>query len=325
MPKKKKRAWLICNPGAGNSAEFTARLEQVTSLLQDLGFRLKVTMAHPKAKATPVARRAAKKGYPLVIALGGDGTIEAISRGLVGSKTRLGIIPGGTANNIAKSLCIPEDIESACRLLVDGVQRKLDAGRLRTKKEDFYFFEIATLGLAAELYPESTDLGKGQLGKLPSILRSLVGYQVPKFTLKLDGDSVVREHSLLFMAANTPQWGLNFRAAPNASVRDGLLDLSIYPGFSKGDLVAYFARIAKGGSADDSQVMRFRAKKASIKARPKQRIMADGVMLGKGKVKIRLLPGALRVIVPEQVPPAMEKPESESLPAPVSPAQAEGG
>ncbi len=83
--KKRRLLKLIANPGAGDAAQATARLEQVTRCLKDHGFKVDVALAHPKEAATPIAKRAAKEGYPLVVAMGGDGTIEAVMRGLVGS------------------------------------------------------------------------------------------------------------------------------------------------------------------------------------------------------------------------------------------------
>jgi diacylglycerol kinase family enzyme len=76
-----------------------------------------VAFAKPKQKATPIAKQAIKDGYKTVVAMGGDGTIEAVMRGMVGSKVRLGVIMTGTENNIAKSLGIPKELEEACALI----------------------------------------------------------------------------------------------------------------------------------------------------------------------------------------------------------------
>ena len=103
MSKKSKtiRVKLIVNPDAGNASEAANALKLVTGYLKKNGLKASVAWAKPKAKATPLARQAIKDGYEIVIAMGGDGTVEAIMRGMVGSKVRLGIVPTGTENNIA--------------------------------------------------------------------------------------------------------------------------------------------------------------------------------------------------------------------------------
>ena len=105
MSKKDKpiRVKLIANPGAGNVLQAASRFEQVTSYLKEAGLKVDVAFARPKKEAIPIAQRAVKDGYDIVIAMGGDGTIGAVIRGIAGSKVRLGIIPAGTENDIARS------------------------------------------------------------------------------------------------------------------------------------------------------------------------------------------------------------------------------
>ncbi len=321
----KLQAKLICNPGSGSNGSANALLEETVRCLLNQGIAVDVALAHPKKKATPIAQKAAKDGYKLVIAMGGDGTIEAVMRGLVGSKAQLGIIPIGTYNNVAKSLGIPNNLEQACAIIQNGSCRKLDIGRVKTKKHaPFYFFETAAVGLTAALYPKSKNLTKSdeknRLAKLRDAIETFVNYSAPKISLKLEGESWVEAQSLLVSVNNTPAFGMTFMVAPNASLEDGLMDISLYPGFSKADLIAYFARIANEGFSDDGRIQRYRAHKVKIMADPPQDVMADGIMLGQTPAKIRILPGALRVLVPETPGLAAQpEPKSERMPAPVAP------
>jgi len=132
---KVRYAKLIVNPGAGKSTAFNKNLQTVVECLKKNGVKADVALAKPKEEATAIAEKAVKEGYKLVIAMGGDGTLEAVIRGMVGSKakTRLGIIPFGTENNIAKSLGIPEKLEDACALIGTNSVRKLDVGQARVK------------------------------------------------------------------------------------------------------------------------------------------------------------------------------------------------
>jgi diacylglycerol kinase (ATP) len=319
---KSKRALLIANPGSGQAAGRTALIEQVTRQLQDQGVKVDVAMAKPKEKAIPIARRAVKAGYKTVIALGGDDTIEAIIRGMAGSKTRLGIIPAGTANNLAKSLGIPADPQEACALIASGPVRKLDMGQVQVKKgKKFLFFELASVGILAALYPDAEDIRKGELSKIKDAVLTLLNFQTkPKVSLTLDGGSKVRVETMLVTVSNVPLIGLNFLVAPDASMDDGLLDISVYPDFSKSELTTYFGKVMNEGHTGDGAIQRYRSGKLKIKASPKLVVMADGTMLGKGTVRIKVLPGVLRVIAP-QPGAGVEKPQTEvskNLPAPVA-------
>ncbi len=330
MAKKKDKhgsavqAKLICNPGAGDHPDATARLEQAVRCLDSCGISVDVALAKPSVKATPIAEAAVKEGYKLVIAMGGDGTIEAVARGLAGSKTVLGMIPGGTFNNVAHSLGLPLDLEEACRLVATGTKRRIDMGRIKTKAGDkMPFFEVAAIGLVAALYPKGKNIAKGKLGHLVDVLDTLVHYQTPKVTLIFDDDSHIEVETLLVTVSNTPVFGAEFLIAPEAALDDGLLDVCVYPNFSKADLIAYFSRVAKDGHSEDQRVQRYRVHRVKIKSDPRQDVMADGIMLGQETVTIRALPAALRVITGEQLGLAQEAmPTSEQLPVPAAPATA---
>lgn len=326
MAKKKKHylhAKLIANPMAGDPKTASQRLEEVTKCLLEQDIKVDVALAKPKREATPIASKAVKAGYKIIIAMGGDGTIEAVMRGMVGSKARLGIIPGGTANNIAKSLGIPEDIPGACALIAKEQTRKLDVGQLKSKKNGkFYFFELTAVGLTAALYPDTKDVQKKGLAGLKDAAETLLHFDPkPTVRLTLDGESKVEVQTMLVTVANTPMWGVNFLVAPDASLRDGLMDIAVYPEMSKLDIIAYLTKVMHEGYTPDGRIQRYRAKRVRVKSDPKMDVMADGVMQGKGTVKIKILPKALRTIAPPPGEGVAKTPKEadEGMPAPVSP------
>jgi diacylglycerol kinase family enzyme len=164
MSKKNKpfRAKLIANPGAGKPSESAAKLLQVTGYLEEFGLKVDVALAHPKKEAIPIARRAVKDGYDIVISMGGDGTLGAVIRGIAGSKVRLGIIAAGTENDIAKCLGIPDDLKEACALIASGHTRNLDLGQISTtKRKKFYFMMMTAIGLTATIFPMIKEIPKG--------------------------------------------------------------------------------------------------------------------------------------------------------------------
>jgi len=325
MSKKDKviYAKLIANPGAGKPEESPKQLELATRYLKQHGIEVNVALAKPKEEATPLAKQAVKDGYKMVIAMGGDGTLEAVLRGMVGRKTPMGIIPIGTQNNVAKSLGIPTDLGEACALIADKHISKLDVGRVKVKNgKKLFFFELTAIGLVAALYPEANKLQEGKLSKLKDVALTLIHQEPePEVFLTLDDESKIEVKTMLVVVSNAPMFGANFLVAPDASLNDGLLDVSVYPNFSKTELLAYYASIRDEGFSANEKVQRYRACKIEIKTNPKMDVMADGVMLGKGKVEIKSKAGALWIITPEDhnARPALVKDVSEELPAPISP------
>jgi diacylglycerol kinase (ATP) len=327
MSKKDRpiRVKLIANPGAGKALDSADNLTLVTDYLKENGLRVDIALAKPKEEATPIARQAIKDGYKIVIAMGGDGTIEAVMRGMIGTnKARLGIVPAGTQNNIAKSLGIPKDLQEACALIASDNMAKLDVGQVTTRKgKKFIFFEMATVGLSAAVYPDANKVASGKLSSIKTAAMTFIHQEArPKVFLTLNDESKIEVETMLVMVSNTPIFGKGFLVAPQASLQDGLLDISVYPDFSKVELIRYYAAVMDGGSSDDEKVQHYQARKLKIKASPKLEVMADGVALGKGTVTMKIRSGALRVITAEKNPGFGLRQENTAkliLPVPLSP------
>ena len=191
--KPKDQLKLICNPQAGDPQDPSKRLEEVTYRLHEAGWKVSVSLAKPKEKAEKIARKAVKQGYRTVVVLGGDGTIEAAARALVKTKTRLGILPGGTENNLVKSLGIPEDMDAAIQLLRDGQTRKIDVGQIKVKKKKMTFIELAAVGLVAQIFPDAKKIPDGSISKIGAVIGEIVQYKMPRFKLTIDGESHLKE------------------------------------------------------------------------------------------------------------------------------------
>ncbi|MCX5780071.1 MAG: diacylglycerol kinase family lipid kinase [Firmicutes bacterium] len=325
MAKNKKplRAKLIANPGSGNALENHARLELAVHCLTEHGIEVEVAFAAPKEEGLNIARRAVKDGFKIIIAMGGDGTIGEVIRGIAGSKATLGLLVGGTMNDIAASLGIPEDIKEACALIASGQTRKLDLGQIKTDDyKKFYFFMVTVIGLTATLFPEVKKIPKGNFSTLKDAVVTFLDFNPkPDVFLTLDDDSKIKVQTMLVTVANTPLIASKNLVAPDASLEDGLFDISVFPDFSKAEVLGYFARTSNEGLIADGKLQRFRARKIKIKTSPELDIAADGILLGKGKAVIKMCPGALRVFAPPVDAGAEKQPEEkvEELPAPLSP------
>ena len=318
--EKPKRVKLIVNPGSGDVSKAPQKLDEVMRYLSEAGLKVDVSMARPKKKAIPLTHKALKAGYDTIIAMGGDGTLGVVIRGIAGSGARLGIIPAGTFNDIASSLGIPSDLKQACELIASGHTRKCDLGVISTKQhKDFYFFSTVAIGLTAAVYPQIKKLHDGRLHGLRQAVQTFFRSEPkPTISLTFNNDSQVEFQTMLVTIANTPLTQLRNQIAPQASMDDGLLDISMYPNFNKTQVLDYFTRTAEDHAVPDRRIQRYRARKIKIKTNPELDIAADEILLGKGKAKIKVLRQGLSVIAPE-AGAGTEKPQDRVvLPAPVS-------
>ena len=302
MSKKNKsiRVKLIVNPTAGISSDSADNLKKVVGYLKKNGMKADVARAKPKTKATPLARQAIKDGFKIVIAMGGDGTVEAVMRGMIGKKVRLGIIPTGIENNIAKSLGIPADMMEACAMITSDTTRKLDVGQVKIGKGKwFYFFEMACIGCSEAMYPDLIKTVRQEsLVAQEAVTLPAQPESKPKVFLNLDDESIMAVESMLVMVSHTQVFGKKFSLAPNETLQDGFLDISVFQDFSEDELRQYKAKMMDGVYSGNGKVQRYQAQKLKVKSSPKLEVMADGVDLGKGMVTIKMRPDALRVIAP---------------------------
>ena len=220
-------------------------------------------------------------------------------------------------------LGIPEDLKEACAIIASGNTRKVDLGCISTKnRKNHYFFMMIAIGLTATLYPMVNDVPNGKFGGVMEAIKTILKYKPnPTVNLTLDDDSKIEVETMLVTITNTPVTGVKNLVAPDASMEDGLLDISVYPGFSKAELLNYFIKTANEGTTPDGRIQRYRAKKIKVKTSPKLDISSEGIIVGKGTAWIKLLPGAMRVIAPP-VGAGAEKPQEKEvikMPVPVSP------
>jgi diacylglycerol kinase family enzyme len=173
---------------------------------------------------------------------------------------------------------------------------------------------MATIGLSAAIYPDANKVAGGKLSSIKDTALTFFQHETsPDVFLTINGESKVKVNTMLVMVSNTPINGKNFLFAPEASMQDGLLDITIYPYFNKAELIHYLADVMNEGYSGDKKVQYYQAQKLKVKTSPKLDIMADGIPLGKGKVKIKMLAGALRVITNSSEPgiDSLRKDESE--------------
>ena len=181
---------------------------------------------------------------------------------------------------------------------------------------------VSTIGLSATLFPMISEVPEGKYSGIKDAVMTFLKFDSkPKVFLTLDGESKIEVETMLVTITNTPIIGLKNLVAPDASMDDGLLDIAVYPNFSKAELLNYFAKTAHETLTPDRSIQRYRARKIKVKTSPKLDVAAEGIILGKGTARIKVLPRALRVIAPEPGTGTEKPPENatKKMPEPVSP------
>ena len=260
-------------------------------------------------------RLAAAEGYDTVAAAGGDGTARSVAQALLGSELRLGVIPVGTANNIARSLRVPFDTLSALGVIAAGNERRVDVGRVGGAT----FLEGAGVGMFADAIAAigGEELRPRQLLRILRVLGPLWWRpQVRSLRLTLDG-AAQSEQALMVVIANTAYLGEGIPIAPQARLDDGLFDVVIVREMSRWELAVFACSALRGDHLTLPQVHRTQARTAEIhRVHPRLRplpIHADDHIAAHTPARFEVMPAALRVFAPPEALPA----QIEAPPAPL--------
>jgi diacylglycerol kinase (ATP) len=219
------RVAVIVNPAAGPAPHLEHGRQRATlaaSVLGQAGVDAEVMLTERPGHASELARGAATRGAEIVVAWGGDGTINEVGCALAFTETALAIIRGGSGNGLAYALGVPRDPAAALRRAVAGERRQIDVGEIAGR----LFFNIAGIGFDAHVADRFGREGRkrGLSGYATVVARELFTYRAQSCRLTIEGCEYERRAFLLTIA-NGPQWGNGARVAPHAQLDDGLLDL----------------------------------------------------------------------------------------------------
>lgn len=299
VAKGLRPARLIINPNSGSFAQQVESPEKIVAMLRAHGIKAEVYLKTSSKAVRKWVREAVDNNEALVIAVGGDGTIEDVAMSLVGSRTTLGVIPAGTMNNLARVMGIPLDIEQACALLGAGITRQIDVGSIRAKGKSkrTYFLETAGLGLAIAL-PAGQNIKKRRWGKLPAAFRKMFDLSAAPTEIELDNGEKLETKVRLVTVSNAPLFALNNLIAPDAKVDDGVLDLAIYDGLNDLELADYFLKTAKGQRVSNPNVRFYRTRHIHLRAHQEMPAVADKDELpDQEELVFEVIPRAINMIV----------------------------
>ncbi len=291
----------ILNPRAGVAAE-SARgaLDRGRPGWQD--YRVSLTRA--PGHAVDLAREAVAEGADAVLAVGGDGTVNEVAQGLLGTQVALGIVPAGSGNGLARALGIPLQPALALAALEGAAPRAIDVGFLNGRP----FLNVAGAGFDAAVGRAFHERGKqggrrGLFGYVHLSLRELRAYHAPRVVLTLADGARHELNPFVLTFANGPQYGSGAVINPGARLDDGVLEVVLFEDGSRLATLAAAPLLFLGGAERLARYRRLTATRLTVAATTPLPLHVDGDPIPPAEhVVVELRPRALRVLVPPAAP-----------------------
>lgn len=225
---KPEKIFLIINKYAGHK-EGAKAIDIIVPYLEKKDYLVEYSFTQHPGHATELASKASSDGFNLVVAVGGDGTVNEVAQGLIGSSTPIGIIPMGSGNGLARELGISMNMHQSTRILIDGKNLHLDVCRLNDQR----FLCTSGIGFDAMIADKmSKASSRGFLKYVQLVVQESLNYKPLDVRMKIDG-VLIAEPVFLITFANASQFGNNAYIAPGASMTDGLIDVVVVKKFPK--------------------------------------------------------------------------------------------
>lgn len=286
----------IANPISGTRNKQPI-IDSVPSFLDAERFEWEVAWTDHRGHAAELAQQAAETGIDVCVAIGGDGTVNEVARSLRHSQTALAIIPMGSGNGLARHLQIPLDPDGALKVLSRCDIKDLDYGMINDRP----FFCTCGMGFDAFISEKFAGSGKRGLSTyIENTLRGSLSYQPETYEVIVDGQTE-HYHAFLIACGNASQYGNNFYIAPQASMSDGLLDVTIIEPLNVLEAPQVVLQMMQKTLDTNSHVRTFRCHSLHVHRDQPGVIHYDGEPAEAGTdIDIRLIPKGLRVVVNEK-------------------------
>ena len=303
---EKKRIIFVVNPISGTQSK-KAILKWIDERMDRSVYDYSIVRTEYAGHATQIAASAVEDKVDVVVAIGGDGTINEIARALVHSETALGIIPCGSGNGLARHLRIPMEPKAAIDIINQGNRLCIDYGKIN----NIPFFCTCGVGFDAFVSLKFADSGKrGLLTYLENTLHESLTYQPETYEIENE-EGTMKYKAWMIACGNASQYGNNAYIAPQASLTNGLMDVTIMEPFTVLDVPSLSFQLFNKTIDQNSRVKTMRAKKIKIHRAHDGVMHFDGDPLMAGKeLEVEIIPSGLYVIASEK---KKVKQESENL------------
>ncbi|MEG1581101.1 MAG: diacylglycerol kinase family lipid kinase [Bacteroidaceae bacterium] len=303
MENKKKHIIFIANPISGTRGKEII-INNIHKLIDKNLFSYEIALTQYAGHAAIIAQNAAEKGIDIVVAVGGDGTINEVARSLVHTDTTLGIIPCGSGNGLARHLQIPINSKKAIEIINKCHIKSLDYGKVN----EMPFFCTCGIGFDAFVSLKFAETGKrGLLTYIDSTLKEWLQYKPETYTIENETGSI-QYKAVLIACANASQYGNNAYICPDASMSDGLMDVTIMEPFNYLQAPQIAFQLFNKTLNSNSHIKTFKSKKIRITREKEGAIHCDGDPLNVGTtIDVEVIEKGLNVIT---CATAKKKPEN---------------
>ena len=289
----KKKAVFVINLNSGTSSK-AAIPGLIENTIDKEKFDYEIVVTQYAGHASEIASRAKDEGKDIVVAVGGDGTVNEVARAIVHSGTALGIIPCGSGNGLARHLLLPMIVKKAIEVLNECEIRALDYGIIN----GYPFFCTCGMGFDAFVSQKFAEAGKrGPITYVENVLREGLKYQPETYILQ-DENGTIKYKAFLISCANASQYGNNAYIAPQASMSDGLMDVIIMEPFDVFEAPQISIDMFNKTLDKSSKIKTFKCRKLHIHRSKPGAIHYDGdpAMTGED-IDVELVPNGINIVV----------------------------
>ena len=289
----KKTICFIVNPISGIGRQKVIE-KLIDEQLDRSLFDYEIAYTKAAKHAIELSKDAAERKVDIVVAVGGDGSVNEVSKGLINTATAMAIIPTGSGNGLARHLNIPLNLKKAMQVINAGKQTRIDTIQMNEET----FANVAGVGFDAHIGWEFAKFGKrGFSSYVKVITKELPSYKAQDFELIIDGKSTIK-NAYLISFANGSQWGNNAYIAPTADIADGIMDIAILKDFKFVNAISIGYRLFKKSLDKSSFLEIIKAKEVIVKQKGTiAHIDGEPIEIGK-ELRIKVNPLSLSVIVP---------------------------
>ena len=292
-----QRILFIINPISGTTRKGKV-VKAIERRIDTQRFAVEIRYTEYAGHAVEIARQAAEEGFDIVVAVGGDGTINEVARSLVHTNTALAIVPSGSGNGLARHLLIPMDIEKALDVINANVVTELDYGLINDKP----FFCTCGVGFDAFISLKFAEAGtRGLKTYLEKTLTDGLRYKPETYRIYIGGEEegeMQEIDAFLIACANASQYGNNAYIAPQASMSDGLLDIIIMEPFDLIEAPQVAIELFNKTLDKNLKIKTFRAKHIHIRRKKEGVIHYDGdPITSDADVDISVVPKGINIVV----------------------------
>jgi diacylglycerol kinase (ATP) len=294
------RTRVIFNPTAGHAESQEGELDTAASVWREGGWQIELAPTAGPGDGRRLAREAADEGYDLVVAAGGDGTINEVINGLAGTATALATLPLGTMNVWARELRLPLQPRAAATAMLGWQARPIDLGRAG----DRYFLLMAGIGFDAAITAGVRADEKRRLGALAYVLRGIeqtLRVRGTRTRLMIDGRTITGR-VLMVVVGNSQLYGGLVKITHRASIDDGLLDICVIRGDNGISAVRHLIAILRRRHSRDPEIEYYRARSVQVISRPRLPVQVDGDPIGETPMTFTVAPRALQALLPPDLP-----------------------